>query len=146
MTPPIPKGTMAKVREPKVKVRCPQCGAKNDDIEMCRICGLSLPNAAEIRTRAGADGPAFKETVESERAAWREYSEGRTNTGVKSQGPEQHSTAPPTGWDDADAPLAGDDDDGPGAAGTRRTALNVIGLSLIVLAIVLLAALVQALL
>ena len=113
---------MEKVRVPKVKVRCPQCGAKNDDIEMCRICGLSLPNAPEIRTRAGADGPAFKETVESERAAWREYSEGRTNTGVKSRGPEQDSTPPPAAWDDGGASLEGGGDPDPGAS-TRRKGL-----------------------
>jgi hypothetical protein len=113
---------MAKVREPKVKVRCPQCGAKNDDIEMCRICGLSLPNAAEIRTRAGAEGPAFKESVESERAAWREYSEGRTNTGAKTRDPEQHSSPPPAGWDDADAPLEGGADPD-SSASTRRKGL-----------------------
>lgn len=107
---------------PKVKVRCPQCGAKNDDVAMCRICGMSLPNAAEIRSRVGADGPAFKENVESERAAWREYTEGRTNTGVKSRRPEQPPTPPPGGWDDPDAQLEGGGDIGPDAS-TRRKGL-----------------------
>jgi hypothetical protein len=111
---------MAKVRAPKVKVRCPQCGAKNDDIEMCRICGLSLPNAAEIRTKAGAEGPAFKDAVESERAAWREYSEGRTNTGARSRRPDQLPAAPPDGWD-PDAKVEGGND--VGAAPTRRRGL-----------------------
>lgn len=123
---------------PKVKIRCPQCGARNEDIEMCRICGLSLPNAAAIRSQAGAGGPAFKESVEHERTAWRDYSEGRTLRGIRSRRPEQLPTLPPQAWDDPAAYVAAGGDIGP--VRDRRKALTLVGLTLVVVAIVMAAA------
>lgn len=59
----------------RAKVRCPHCGAKNGQVEMCRICGMLMPDAAAVRRRGTGDGtPSFDETVEREEAEWREYS------------------------------------------------------------------------
>jgi hypothetical protein len=55
------------------KVRCAQCGAKNPDELRCRICGAVLPGAGNIRQGKADDAPSFEESVETERAAWREY-------------------------------------------------------------------------
>jgi hypothetical protein len=65
----------------KPKVRCTQCGAKNTPAVACRICGARLP-AVESAT----DAQSFEETIENERAAWREHEE-------RSKAPE---AAPPT--------------------------------------------------
>lgn len=82
-------------------MRCPQCGAKNDDVQMCRICGLSLPGAAAIRNRGPGDGaPGFKETVELERAAWREHEDVTARGPGRSRRPPELPDLPPAAWSD----------------------------------------------
>ena len=54
------------------KVRCAHCGAKNTPAAACRICGARLP-AIEVTE----EERSFEENVESERAAWREYEQGK---------------------------------------------------------------------
>jgi len=121
----------------KVKVRCPQCGAKNDDVVMCRICGMSLPNAAQIRSRAGEGGPAFKENVEHERAAWRDYTEGRTSMSVaRSRRPEGLPSLPPSAWADPAAYVAAGNDLG---VEQRRLNMTMIGAVAAVAALILMA-------
>jgi hypothetical protein len=119
---------------PKVKVRCPQCGAKNDDVEMCRICGMSLPNAAAIRNRAGEGMMGFNESVEHERAAWRDYSEGRMSLEARSRRPVQLPTLPPVAWADPVGFVDGGGDLGNPARGIASSAIGAI--VLIVAAIV----------
>jgi hypothetical protein len=46
------------------RLRCPQCGAKNDDVELCRICGLALPAADDPHA------PTFEDAVNDELASW----------------------------------------------------------------------------
>ncbi len=83
-------------------IRCLQCGAKNSPTaEMCRICGMSTPQAAEIRRRGvGGEGIVFKETVEREREAWRDYSAGRMSAQARSRRPAELPLLPPNAWDD----------------------------------------------
>ena len=93
---PIPPAVAGK------SIRCLQCGAKNDlTAQLCRICGLLTPQAEEIRRRgAGGDGVVFKETVEREREAWREYSAGRSSTAARSRRPAELPNLPPKAWGD----------------------------------------------
>jgi hypothetical protein len=102
-------------------VKCPQCGAKNTtEVPVCRICALSMPNAAAIRQRgAGGDGVVFAETVEREREAWRDYSAGRMSVESRSRRPADLPDLPPKAWSDPAAHFAELD-----GARTRATKSN----------------------
>ena len=62
---------------------------------------MSTPQAAEIRRRGvGGDGVVFKETVEREREAWRDYSAGRMSAQSRSRRPAELPLLPPSAWGD----------------------------------------------
>ena len=68
---------------------------------------MPLPNAAAIRQRgAGGDGVVFEETVERERAAWRDYSAGRMSVESRSRRPADLPDLPPKAWSDPAAHVA----------------------------------------
>jgi hypothetical protein len=81
----------------KERVRCTVCGAKNDLIDLCRICGTMLPGA-DKRRREGTGGRAFNDTVENERAAWDDYKSGRMSAAARSRRPASLPDAPPATW------------------------------------------------
>lgn len=106
---PIPERDAAGQVTRTPKVRCPQCGAKNEDVEMCRICGISLPGAVAIRNRGpGADSPGFKETIEVERAAWREHNDGTARGPIRSRRPPELPHLPPAAWADPASYVSGE--------------------------------------
>jgi hypothetical protein len=88
---------------------------------MCRICGMSLPGAAALRNRAAEAGPAFKEAVETERAAWRDYSEGKTTAAMRSRRPAELPELPPSAWNDPEGVVAASPE---AVAPTRRWSLR----------------------
>jgi hypothetical protein len=51
------------------KTRCAQCGAKNDDVQLCRICGLVLP------MRIDPKALNFEALIDQELASWRVIAE-----------------------------------------------------------------------
>jgi len=51
------------------KIRCAQCGAKNDDVQQCRICGFVLPELVNPKALN------FEAIIDQELASWRGMSE-----------------------------------------------------------------------
>jgi hypothetical protein len=88
----------------KERVRCTVCGAKNELVDHCRICATLLPGA-DKRRREGSGGKDFSTTVEEERAAWKDYREGRMSAAARSRRPRSLPDAPPSTWGSASALL-----------------------------------------
>jgi hypothetical protein len=76
------------------KVRCPQCGAKNNLATRCRICGGMLPGGLEHQQEVAAGTDTFLDLVEVEREAWRDYEDGKTSAEARSRRPEELPKTP----------------------------------------------------
>jgi hypothetical protein len=71
------------------KVRCPQCGAKNNLAVRCRLCGGMLPGGLDRQLEDAGGTETFSEIVESERVAWRQYDQGELSSTARSRRPPE---------------------------------------------------------